>query len=163
MMFQKIITSPIGRILLQANENGLTGLRFLEDDSSSEFQDNHQVLELAATQLAEYFEGKRLQFDLPLAQAGTTFQKQVWQLLTTIPFGITKSYHSLSQTYGDVKAIRAIASANGKNNIAIIVPCHRVVGSKGELTGFAWGLERKKWLLDHEAKHSGKTVQANLF
>lgn len=162
-MFQKTIPTPIGRILLQANENGLTGLRFLEDDSSSEFQDSHQVLELAATQLVEYFEGKRLQFDLPLAQAGTPFQQQVWQLLTTIPFGTIQSYHSLSQTYGDVKAIRAIASANGKNNIAIIVPCHRVVGSKGELTGFAWGLERKKWLLDHEAKHSGKTVQANLF
>src|SRR5690606_16785912 len=91
-------------------------------------------------------------FDLPLKQPGTEFQQKTWTLLCRIPFGKTISYHQLSQHYGDVKAIRALASANGKNNIAIIVPCHRVIGANGSLTGYAGGLWRKNWLLEHEMK-----------
>lgn len=163
MIYQKTFPSPIGLLLLQASDAGITALRFLDEEPAEIVEKCNTVLAHAATQLAEYFAGNRLQFELPLAQAGTPFQQQVWQLLTAIPYGTTLSYQALSQTYGDVKAIRAIAAANGKNNIAIIVPCHRVVGSNGELTGFAWGLDRKRWLLAHEARYSGKGVQASLF
>lgn len=103
-------------------------------------------------QLIQYFNGERRIFELPLNQAGTAFQQDVWNILTQIPFGKTISYLDLARTTGDTKATRAVANANGKNNIAIIVPCHRVIGSTGELTGYAGGLWRKKWLLELEAK-----------
>lgn len=103
-------------------------------------------------QLIQYFNGQRRIFELPLHQAGTNFQQQTWNLLTAIPFGKTISYLQLAVSTGDPKATRAVANANGRNNIAIIVPCHRVIGSNRELTGYAGGLWRKKWLLDHEMK-----------
>jgi methylated-DNA-[protein]-cysteine S-methyltransferase len=103
-------------------------------------------------QLIQYFNGERRQFDLPLHQPGTPFQQEVWNHLLTIPFGKTISYLDLAKMTGDSKATRAVANANGKNNIAIIIPCHRVIGSNRELTGYAGGLWRKKWLLEHEAK-----------
>ena len=103
-------------------------------------------------QLIQYFNGQRRVFDLPLNQTGTAFQQDVWSLLTQIPFGKTISYLDLARKTGDTKATRAVANANGRNNIAIIVPCHRVIGSTGELTGYAGGLWRKKWLLELEAK-----------
>lgn len=103
-------------------------------------------------QLIQYFNGQRRIFELPLNQAGTPFQQEVWNLLVTIPFGKTISYLDLARKTGDSKATRAVANANGRNNIAIIVPCHRVIGSNKDLVGYAGGLWRKKWLLEHEMK-----------
>lgn len=104
------------------------------------------------TQFDDYFSGKRKTFDLPIKQAGTAFQQKVWNELIKIPFGKTISYLQLAKRLGDVKSIRAAASANGRNKLNIIVPCHRVIGSDGTLVGYGGGLPRKKWLLDHEAK-----------
>lgn len=104
----------------------------------------------AKKQLEEYFSGKRKIFDLPLKQEGTGFQQKVWNELCNIPFGETISYHELSKRIGDVKAIRAAGTANGKNKLSIVVPCHRVIGSDGSLTGYEGGLHRKQWLLRHE-------------
>ena len=103
-------------------------------------------------QLIQYFNGQRRIFELPLNQSGTDFQQGVWSTLTQIPFGKTISYLELARKTGDTKATRAVANANGKNKIAIIIPCHRVIGSNKELIGYAGGLWRKKWLLEHEAK-----------
>jgi methylated-DNA-[protein]-cysteine S-methyltransferase len=105
-------------------------------------------------QLIQYFNGQLRQFELPLNQTGTTFQQATWNLLVGIPYGRTISYLDLARQTGDAKATRAVANANGRNNIAIIVPCHRVIGSDGSLTGYAGGLWRKKWLLEHEAKYT---------
>lgn len=110
------------------------------------------LLIVCVEQLIQYFNGERRQFELPVHQPGTPFQQEVWSLLTQIPFGKTISYAELARRTGDTKATRAVAHANGKNQIAIIVPCHRVIGSNGDLVGYAGGLSRKRWLLDHEAK-----------
>ena len=114
---------------------------------------------MTINQLSEYFEGKRTSFDLPFGLEGTDFQKRVWAELLNIPFGKTRSYMEQAKALGDVKAIRAVASANGQNKIAIIIPCHRVIGSDGSLTGFAGGLHRKKWLLEFETP----PIQGELF
>ena len=103
-------------------------------------------------QLIQYFNGQRRQFELPLHQEGSPFQQEVWALLAAIPYGKTISYLELARKTGDAKASRAVASASGKNNIAIVIPCHRVIGSNKELVGYGGGLWRKKWLLDHELK-----------
>ena len=108
-------------------------------------------LKECVSQLREYFEGNRNHFDFKLNPLGTDFQKRVWQGLLEIPFGKTMSYLELSKKLGDVKAIRAVASANGKNPLWIVIPCHRVIGTDGSLTGYAGGLWRKKWLLEHES------------
>ena len=121
-----------------------------------------QILEKTISQLQEYFLGKRKEFDIPLLLIGSEFQKQVWEALKTVSFGDTKTYLELSSTLGNKKAIRAVASANGANANSIIVPCHRIIGSKGELTGYAGGLNTKKKLLKHEAEISG-TAQLELF
>ena len=105
-------------------------------------------------QLIQYFNGERRIFELPLNQPGTKFQQEVWSSLLTIPYGKTISYLDLARMVGDIKASRAVASANGKNNIAIIIPCHRVIGANRDLVGYGGGLWRKKWLLDHEAKYT---------
>jgi methylated-DNA-[protein]-cysteine S-methyltransferase len=110
----------------------------------------------AIVQLREYFAGARRHFELPLAAKGTAFQLRVWQALREIPFGVTWSYGQLAAHVGDRNASRAVGSANGRNPLAIVVPCHRVIGSKGELTGFGGGMRNKRWLLDHEAKLAGK-------
>lgn len=110
------------------------------------------MLILCIEQLIQYFNGQRRQFELPLNQSGTPFQQGIWSELQQIPFAKTISYLELARRIGDTKATRAVANANGKNNIAVIVPCHRVIGSNKELVGYAGGLWRKKWLLEHEAK-----------
>lgn len=110
----------------------------------------NDLLNRVAAQLREYFAGTRTTFDLPLEPSGTDFQLSVWELLRKIPYGVTTSYGELARRLGDPKASRAVGAANGANPIPIIVPCHRVVGSKGELTGFGGGLDRKRWLLEHE-------------
>ena len=145
--------SPVGKLKISCTNGHVQGVLFVEENEEQDGQADHPLLQITSQQLDEYFSGSRKSFDLPLQQSGTSFQQKVWELLLQIPFGKTISYNELSKQYGDLKAIRAVASANGKNNLAIIVPCHRVIGSNQSLTGYAGGLWRKKWLLEHEAKH----------
>lgn len=143
------VQTPLGIAKLEGDANGLASITVLDTDETPTDIISPE-LEEAAYQLKEYFEGSRTQFDLTLNPSGTDFQKSVWKALQEIPYGTTVSYLDLSKTLGDVKAIRAVASANGKNPLWIVVPCHRVIGSDGSLTGYAGGLHRKKWLLAHE-------------
>ena len=144
------INTPLGIAKLVGDENGLSAFTVLNSDEKLT-DIIPEVLEDAVYQINEYFEGKREVFTLDLNPEGTDFQKRVWKALLEIPFGKTTSYLELSKTLGDIKAIRAVASANGKNPLWIIVPCHRVIGSDGSLTGYAGGLNRKQWLLEHES------------
>ena len=143
------IETPIGLAELKGDENGLASISVLNDKRPKGIIP--EVLEDAAYQFQEYFEGNRKDFNLKLNPEGTVFQKKVWEKLQTIPFGKTVSYLELSKQLGDAKAIRAVAAANGKNPLWIVVPCHRVIGSNGDLVGYAGGLSRKKWLLEHES------------
>ncbi len=143
------VKTPLGIARLEGDAEGLSAITVLETNETPTII-LPEILEEAAYQLQEYFEGKRTVFDLELNPKGTDFQKRVWEALIQIPYGKTVSYLDLSKTLGDVKAIRAVAAANGKNPLWIVVPCHRVIGSDGSLTGYAGGLHRKKWLLDHE-------------
>lgn len=156
-----IIDSPVGEILLTADDEHLTGvyldgfdavLERLSLRSGAEAVENPDlpVLVSASAQLGEYFAGQRTTFDLPLAPTGTDFQLQVWEALTTIPFGTTAGYGELAGWIDRPTASRAVGAANGRNPISIIVPCHRVIGASGALTGYAWGEERKRTLLDLE-------------
>ncbi|MEO1010332.1 MAG: methylated-DNA--[protein]-cysteine S-methyltransferase [Bacteroidota bacterium] len=144
------IPTPLGVARLEGDGNGLSSIMVM-DRNQGTTDIVPEVLEDAVYQLQEYFEGKRKSFSLTLNPTGTDFQKKVWKALTEIPFGQTVSYLELSKTLGDVKAIRAVAAANGKNPLWIIVPCHRVIGSDRSLVGYAGGLSRKKWLLNHES------------
>lgn len=143
------IKTPLGITKLEGDAMGLSAITVLNTEESLT-QIIPEVLEDAVYQLNEYFKGERTSFDLTINPTGTAFQQRVWKLLLDIPYGKTVSYLELSKTLGDVKAIRAVAAANGKNPLWIVVPCHRVIGSNGSLTGYAGGLSRKKWLLDHE-------------
>lgn len=148
-MLQALINTPLGITEITGDENGISKISVC-DDTKVSFQEIPSELKDAVTQLEDYFLGKRNDFTFKLNLSGTEFQKKVWAALLEIPFGKTISYQELSIKLGDVKAIRAVASANGKNPIWIVVPCHRVIGTDGSLTGYAGGLWRKKWLLDHE-------------
>ncbi|MFD2100309.1 methylated-DNA--[protein]-cysteine S-methyltransferase [Flagellimonas iocasae] len=150
------LQTPIGTAEFQGDENGLASVSVL--DEIKPIGIIPEVLEDAVYQFREYFEGTRQQFDLKLNPSGTDFQLRVWDALLKIPFGKTISYLDLSKQLGDVKAIRAVASANGKNPLWIVVPCHRVIGSNGDLTGYAGGLHRKKWLLEHESPAKQTTL-----
>ena len=141
---------PVGLLEIKGNQNGLSSILFMDSEENSATL-VPEVLRPAVEQLKEYFDKKRSEFDLLLAPNGTQFQKKVWEKLRTIPYGKTTSYQKMANELGDPKVIRAAASANGKNPIAIIIPCHRVIGSDGSLTGYAGGLHRKKWLLEHES------------
>lgn len=151
------INSPLGITKIAGDENGIAIISVLSEGEISTTIPNN--LQEAVLQLEEYFEGKRTDFTFKLNPKGTDFQQKVWQELRNIPFGKTISYLDLSKKLGDVKAIRAAASANGKNPLWIVVPCHRVIGTDGSLTGYAGGLWRKKWLLEHE----NPTTQQSLF
>lgn len=152
--------SPVGILKLTAEEEALTELYFAhtkkngipEETITSFEQPVSKILQQTVAQLDDYFSGKKLDFDLPLQQKGTPFQLKVWAELLNIKAGNTISYLTLSKRLGDVKAIRAVGTANGRNTISIIVPCHRVIGSNGTLVGYGGDLWRKRWLLDHEAK-----------
>ncbi len=144
------IHTPLGIAKLEGDESGLASISVLNDDIPISTV-IPELLEDAVYQLQEYFEGQRESFSLKLSPNGTDFQKRVWDALQDIPYGKTVSYLELSKNLGDVKAIRAVAAANGKNPLWIVIPCHRVIGSDGSLTGYAGGLHRKKWLLDHES------------
>ena len=141
--------TPIGTAKIIGNKNGIQAVSVLDEDieTSSEVP---ECLQDCVKQLEDYFKGKRNSFDLKLNPKGTIFQKKVWDELLNIPFNTTRTYLEQSKSLGDLKAIRAVASANGKNPIWIIIPCHRVIGSDGSLTGYAGGIWRKKWLLAHE-------------
>jgi methylated-DNA-[protein]-cysteine S-methyltransferase len=151
-LYTSYYSSPVGFLKLQCSDMFIRSVSFCDDQVDIQ-NEEHKLLRRCARQLDEYFSGKRKIFNLPLNQEGTSFQMKVWQLLNKIPYGKTISYNELSKQYGDLKAIRAVSSANGKNNIAIIIPCHRVIGSNRTLVGYAGGLWRKKYLLDLEAKH----------
>lgn len=142
-------SSPIGTLEIAGDEDGISQVLFLEKSPS--VQESSPILDECMKQLGEYFENKRTEFELPLNPAGTEFQKSVWKELQNIPFGKTISYMDLAKRLGDPKVIRAAGTANGKNPIAIIIPCHRVIGADGSLTGYAGGLKRKQWLLEHES------------
>jgi methylated-DNA-[protein]-cysteine S-methyltransferase len=153
------MTSPIGRLDVVAVDDAIVSIRFggddapPPDDAETVPPGGHRVLDRAVQQLEEYFAGTRTTFDLPLEPQGTAFQHQVWSVLRRIPYGETISYGQQAVMLGDKNKSRAVGAANGKNPIPIVVPCHRVVGSNGHLTGFAGGLDTKAWLLDHERAH----------
>ena len=145
-----IINSPLGFTKIIGDEDGISSVTML--NSEEKITDIIPVeLEDCVIQLNEYFEGSREIFNLKINAQGTNFQKKVWNQLVQIPYGKTTSYLELSKELRDVKTIRAVANANGKNPLWIIVPCHRVIGSDGSLRGYAGGLNRKKWLLEHES------------
>jgi methylated-DNA-[protein]-cysteine S-methyltransferase len=156
------VDSPLGRLMLTSDGTALTGLYMnLYRNKPSKLPDldgdwvqNETIdpLPAAARQLQEYFAGKRREFDLPLRMAGTEFQQRVWRELTQIPFGETRSYGQLAKRLDNPNGSRAVGLANGRNPIAIIVPCHRVIGADGSLTGFGGGIDRKEWLLTHEGQ-----------
>lgn len=153
-----MINSPTGYLTLTADENALTGLFWGKYYLSAEQKlklvekNDHAIFENVETQLKEYFEGQRKHFDIPLAPQGTEFQKKVWQQLLKIPYGQYITYGEQANRLGNSKASRAVGAANGKNPIGILIPCHRVVASSGNLTGFAGGIENKKYLLDLESQ-----------
>ena len=155
-IFTTYYQSPVGLLRISGTDQYINELAFI--DTADKIVDNTGNEALppmainAIEQLIQYFHGHRRIFELPLYQLGTEFQQKVWHELMNIPFGKTISYLELSRRLGDTKVIRAAASANGKNHIAIIVPCHRVIGSNSELVGYGGGLWRKKWLLEHEMK-----------
>lgn len=151
------IASPIGYISINGDKNGITHIKMLNSETvlSETIPD---TLNDCVHQLNAYFEGSLNQFNLKLNPQGTPFQQNVWQYLLDIPHGKTLSYLELSKQLGDVKAIRAVAASNGKNPIAIVIPCHRVIGSDGSLTGYAGGLYRKQWLLNHESPNKQQTL-----
>ena len=152
------INTPLGFTEIQGDENGISKIHVMNENVEISTKIPEELKE-AVLQLQDYFDGKRTTFTFPLNPSGTDFQKKVWDELLHIPFGKTCSYLELSKKLGDVKAIRAVASANGKNPLWIVVPCHRVIGTDGSLTGYAGGLWRKKWLLEHE----NPTLQESLF
>ena len=151
------IKTPLGVAKIIGDENGISLISISDEGEISETIP--VVLQEAVTQLNEYFERKRIDFNFKLNPKGTDFQKKVWKGLLEVPFGKTRTYLEQSKILGDVKAIRAVASANGKNPLWIVVPCHRIIGSDGSLTGYAGELWRKKWLLEHE----NPTMQQSLF
>ena len=149
-MQECFINTPLGIAKIQGDIHGISKVSVL--DSNENITDIiPEALQDCVYQLHEYFEGSRKEFNLKLNPQGTEFQKEVWKYLLRIPFGKTVSYIELSKQIGNVKAIRAVANANGKNPIWIIIPCHRIIGSDGSLTGYAGGLHRKQWLINHES------------
>jgi len=154
--FYKTMQTPVGRLKLVAGDRGLAAILWEKEDPKHAGlipladDENHPVLLEAERQLGDYFAGKLETFSIPLDPVGTAFQKEVWDALATIPFGETRSYAQIARQIGRPKAVRAVGAANGKNPLPIVVPCHRVIGSNGKLTGFAGGLEMKASLLEIE-------------
>lgn len=144
------LNTEIGLVKITGNSDAVTHIDFVSAQEQPE--NSTSVLCDAKQQLSEYFEGERTHFDIPLAPKGTDFQKQVWQALVEIPYGQTLSYQDIAKAVGKPKGSQAVGGANGKNPIAIVVPCHRVIGKNGSLTGYAGGLDKKSWLLSLEQK-----------
>jgi len=160
-LYHAYMSSPVGPLEISGDEDFVSTVHFT-DEVRKDSTHLPRVIRDCITQLEEYFAGTRKEFTLMLSQSGTDFQRQVWDELINIPYGKTSSYLDLAKKIGDAKSIRAVGAANGRNNIAIIVPCHRVIGTNGTLVGYAGGLDRKKWLLDFEARMTGQQV-LNLF
>lgn len=147
------VPSPVGDLLLQAEEGALTGLYFTASERAPAPQGERgddPALDLARVQLAEYFARERETFDLLLTPRGTPFQRRVWEALARIPYGVTRNYGEIAAELGNPKAVRAVGLANGQNPLSIVVPCHRVLGADGRLVGYGGGIERKRLLLDLE-------------
>jgi len=155
--YRTFYSSPCGPIELCASSEGITSVLFVDSRQGS--VNKNDLLSECIIQLDEYFSKERKLFSLPLDLRGTDFQKKVWDKLLDIPFGKTISYLQLATALGDKKSIRAVGGANGRNPISIIIPCHRVIGSNGDLVGYGGGMDKKKWLLEHE----GVLVQQELF
>ncbi|MGI9646225.1 MAG: methylated-DNA--[protein]-cysteine S-methyltransferase [Ilumatobacteraceae bacterium] len=163
-----VLDSPVGPLTVVASDAGLRAVLWPADGAGGDRprvplpgaveDDDHAVLVEARRQLTEYFAGERTEFDLPLDPVGTAFQQSAWTALRTITYGETISYGEQARRMGDARKARAVGAANGKNPLSIVVPCHRVVGSDGSLTGFAGGVETKAWLLAHERAVSGDTL-----
>jgi methylated-DNA-[protein]-cysteine S-methyltransferase len=157
-MYYCYLDTPIGELLLAGDEEALSLVSFPEGSMRRDPEDdwiyNEKPFAAARQQLTEYFDGKRREFDLPLKLSGTEFQLSVLEALQNIPYGETTSYSDIAERIGNPKAVRAVGAANGRNPIPIIVPCHRVIGSHGDLTGFGGGLDTKEALLRLEAEHS---------
>ncbi|MGE0090128.1 MAG: methylated-DNA--[protein]-cysteine S-methyltransferase [Bacteroidales bacterium] len=156
-MFEAYLKSPIGHFRIIANEAYITQILFSDEYFKVDLIPDH--LKTCVLQLDEYFKGMRKDFTVPVNPDGTEFQGRVWNQLSKIPFGKTLSYIELARQLGDEKAVRAVGTANGQNPIPIIIPCHRVIGNNGSLTGYAGGLLKKQWLLEHE----GAIAQRSLF
>ena len=158
MLHETTMTSPVGPLRLIASDRGLRAVLWPDDDPArvhlnepTRATPDHPILARATSQLAEYFAGVRRQFDLPLDAVGTEFQQACWRVLSEIPYGSTISYGEQAKLLGKPTAVRAVGGANGRNPLPVVVPCHRVVAAGGALTGFAGGIDTKKWLLEHEA------------
>ena len=169
------IETPLGEMVAGATDEGICLLEFTDRRMlPTEYKDltnlnttleegENRHLKTTQKQLKEYFDGKRKEFSIPLVTPGSEFQKAVWKELQNIQFGSTRSYQEQAIALNRPDSVRAVANANGMNRISIIIPCHRVIGSDGHLTGYGGGVKRKKWLLDHEKKYSGKPVDLSLF
>jgi methylated-DNA-[protein]-cysteine S-methyltransferase len=149
------LDTPAGPMQISGDDDFVSIVHFVSESQTSSAH-LPKVIRDCKLQLEEYFSGTRKEFSLMLSQSGTDFQRRVWAELCQIPYGKTTSYLQLAKKIGDIKSIRAVGAANGRNNLAIIVPCHRVIGSNGTLVGYAGGLDKKKWLLDFEARMSGQ-------
>ena len=161
-----LLDSPIGELLLTGDGNAVTGIWMQSHRSewkkTKDWLRDDRAFAVTRAQLTEYFTGERSSFELPLAAEGTGFQRKVWTELCVIPYGETISYGELARRIGQPSAARAVGLANGSNPLPIVVPCHRVIGADGSLTGFGGGIERKRWLLAHEARYS-KATTGDLF
>ena len=166
-MVYRYMTSPIGRLLLAGDERGLRLIGFPEGkgrvEAAPDWQQDQGLLDPVEAQLTEYFAGQRREFDLALAPSGTEFQRAVLDALLTIPFGETRSYADIAQQLDRPRAVRAVGAANGRNPIPIVIPCHRVIGADGSLTGFGGGLPTKQFLLELEGVLPAATRQGQLF
>lgn len=156
--FTEYIESPAGTIEIAATEKAICKIHFMKQGEARKVVSKNAISSEMTRQLNAYFEGKLQKFDIPFFQEGTTFQQSVWKQLLTIPYGETISYLDLAQKINNPKSIRAVGTTNGKNQMAILIPCHRVIGSDGKLTGYAGGLWRKRRLLDHEMKVAKKVL-----
>lgn len=153
--------SPIGLIQIKSINQKICSVLFVDKETEA-FNIDTLLNKECIRQLKEYFDGARREFELPVYQIGTDFQQTVWQEVSKIPYGTTSTYGFIAKNIGDAKSVRAVGTSNGKNQIAIIIPCHRVLGSEGQLTGYAWELWRKEWLLKHEIEHAGP-IEGRLF
>jgi methylated-DNA-[protein]-cysteine S-methyltransferase len=165
--YHKTMQSPVGPLRLVASAKGLCAVLFQDGRTGkagikdeSELKEEHPVLLKTEKQLNEYFKGTRQDFDLPIDAHGTVFQIKAWRQLSKIPYARTISYGEQAKGLGDAKKARAVGMANGRNPICIIIPCHRVIGASGALTGFGGGLKTKEWLLNHEKNVAGKALAA---
>ena len=160
--FYKTIESPIGLLKLCSDEQSLLSVCFNGEDLE-QHGEYPEILTEAQKQLEEYFSGVRKSFNLPIAPQGTDFQRRVWEQLEMVKYGTTLSYVEIARKLGSEKFSRAVGMANGKNPLPIIIPCHRIIGNNGKLTGYAGGLDRKKWLLVHELNHSGNSGKMEFY